>query len=210
VAYLSFFRHIAKLSLDYSKWHHYEVATEAGPRIMHSEFCIVSERPEVLKVDSENRPHCDDGPFCRWRDGSAIYAVHGVRVPWDIIEHPKSITIARIEAEQNAEIRRVMIDKYGASRYLLDSGAKELHRDQFGILYRKDLPGDEPMVMVRVVNSTPEPDGHSKEYWLRVHPALRPMLRGQQLGEPQKMTARAAVASTFGLRAEEYAPEVET
>lgn len=63
---------------------------------------------------------------------------------------------------------------------------------------------------VRVVNSTPEQDGTSQEYWLRVHPELRPLLRDGQLGEPQQLTAHNAVASTFGLRGEQYAPEVQT
>lgn len=63
--------------------------------------------------------------------------------------------------------------------------------------------------MVRVVNSTPEPDGSHKRYMLRVHPELRPLL-DEGLGQPQKMTARNAVASTFGLRGEEYAPYAES
>jgi hypothetical protein len=63
--------------------------------------------------------------------------------------------------------------------------------------------------MVKVRNSTPEPDGSVKDYFLRVHPQLRPMIDGG-LGDPQPMTARNAVASTFGLRGEEYHPTVET
>jgi hypothetical protein len=50
--------------------------------------------------------------------------------------------------------------------------------------------------MVRVLNSTDEADGSKKPYWLRVDPSLT--------------TARAAVAWTFGLTAEQYAPAVET
>ena len=70
--------------------------------------------------------------------------------------------------------------------------------------------GDEPLVMVEVVNSTPERDGTMKHYFLRVHPELRPLLGDQQLGDPQELTARNAVASTFGRRGEEYSPLVET
>lgn len=64
-----------------------------------------------------------------------------------------------------------------------DAGAKELHRDDYGTLYRAELPGDEPLVMVKVVNSTAEPDGSFKDYFLRV--------------PPQTRTAREAVAWTF-------------
>ena len=161
-------------------------------------------------IDEANRPHCDTGPFCRWRDGFALYAVHGVRTPAWIIERPETITVAKIDAETNAEIRRVMLGKFGWQRYLSESGAMELHTDGFGTLVRREVPGDEPIVAVRVLNSTPEPDGTTKHYTLRVHPELRPLLDGGRYGEPQTMTARNAVASTFGLRGEEYAPLVET
>jgi hypothetical protein len=36
------------------------------------------------------------------------------------------------------------------------------------------------------------------------------MLDGGQFGEPQEMTAHNAVASTFGLRGEQYEPVMET
>ncbi len=211
-SYLSFFRHVAGIDLpQYEQWQHYEAAAEhGGPRIMHEEFCIVSDRPEVLTVDDENRPHNDHGPFCRWRDGTALYAVHGVYVPWWVIEHPDRLTAARITNERNAEVRRVMLDRYGVARYLLDIKAETLDRSDYGTLYRAEFEDDEPLVMVRVTNSTAEPDGSFKDYWLRVDPQLRPLLADGTFGTPQEMRARNAVASTFGLRGEEYHPEYQT
>jgi uncharacterized protein DUF6745 len=50
--------------------------------------------------------------------------------------------------------------------------------------------------MVEVRNSTPEPDGSHKRYWLRVPPEVH--------------TAREAVAWTFGLSADSYQPVIET
>jgi hypothetical protein len=196
-AYISFFRHVAKLDLDYSKWDCWEQLTlHSGWRFVHPEFCIICDRPEVLLVDEQNRPHCDTGPFCRWRDGSAVYSVHGVRVPADVIEDRSSITVARIQAETNAEVRRVMIDRYGPSRYATDSGAKEIQRDDYGRLLRTEVPGDEPIVLVEVVNSTAEPDGSFKNYQLRVPPGTK--------------TAREGVAWSFGKTEAEYEPLVET
>jgi len=160
-SYLAFFRHIAKLELpEYERFQHYEAAAiHGGPRFMHAKFCIVSDRPMVIAKDDWNRPHRDDGPFIAWHDGWSLYASHGVRVPAHVIEAPASITVAEIEAETNAEVRRVMIERYGAARYLLDSGAKAINRTKYGVLYRKEVAGDEPIVMVRLLNSTPEPDG---------------------------------------------------
>ena len=50
--------------------------------------------------------------------------------------------------------------------------------------------------MVHVVNSTPEPDGTSKKYMLRVPPEIQ--------------SAREAIAWTFSLKPEEYTPLLET
>jgi hypothetical protein len=197
VAYISFFRYVAKLSIDYSKWEHYEkAAIHSGPRVMHREFCIVSDRPELLLVDEQNRPHSLTGPFCRWRDGTALYAVHGVRVPGWIIERPERITIKRIVEEGNAEIRRVMIEKIGAEKFLREAGAKRVQADDFGTLYRVEFEGDEPLQMVEVENSSPELDGSFKKYMIRV--------------PPQITTAHEAVAWTWGLTRKHYAPAVET
>jgi hypothetical protein len=157
---------------------------------------IITPRPAALHRDEQGRLHNTEGAAILYPDGWGVYAVHGVRVPSDIIESHASITVERIDTEANAEIRRVMIDLYGQSRYLLDSGAKEVGRDDFGVLYRKEIPGDEALVMVKVVNSTPEADGTFKDYFLRVPPATK--------------TAHEAVAWTFGKTAEEYAPLIET
>lgn len=163
----------------------------------------------MITRDERGRLHSDTGPACGW-DGWGVYAVHGVRVQQDVIEHPELITIARIEAENNAEVRRVMISRYGQVRYLRDCGAEKIHTDECGTLWRKTYRNDEPIIMVEVLNSTPEPDGSTKTYFLRVNPTLRPMLAGQRFGVAQTLTARNAIASTFGLTGEEYHPEVET
>jgi hypothetical protein len=64
-----------------------------------------------------------------------------------------------------------------------------------------EIPGDPdgPRVTVRVNDPST-----GRQYIMRVHPQLRPMLENQRFGEPQAMTVRNAIASTFGLRGEEY------
>ena len=201
--YLTASRDILGLRLPehekYSAWE--ECAKLGGFRIMHDEFCIVSDRPEILLVDDQNRPHCATGPSHRWRDGWSLYHVHGVRVDGWIIENPELITVEKIDAEQNAEVRRVMMEKYGLARYLDDSGAVLLDTDETSLadpihLYRKEIQGDEPLVMLRMLNSTPEPDGSARTYTLRVPPDMT--------------TALDAMAWTFGMTASQYRPSVES
>lgn len=119
-------------------------------------------------------------------------------------------TVREIERERNAEVRRVMVERFGMERFLLESGAQLIHTDETGALYRRELADDEPIIAVHVINSTPEPDGSLKKYMLRVQPELRPMLGNGRFGEPQELTARNAVASTFGLRGDQYRPGFES
>ena len=171
---------------------------------------ILTERPVWLARDAQNRLHCENRAAIEYSDGWGVYAWHGTRVPTDVILHPELLTAEQIGAEKNAEIRRVMIERFGADRYIRESGAALVAKDDFGELYRKPVEGDEPVTMVKVINSTPEHDGTRKEYWLRVHPELRPLNANGSFGDAQRDTARNAVASTFGMRGEGYAPVVET
>ena len=113
-AYFAAMRDVLGLSgLDcwsrYQAWE--DCAVHGGFRVMHEEFCIVSDFPEVLKMDDQNRPHCADGPSHRWRDGWELYYWHGVAVTQQIIERPETITIEQIKSEASAEVRRVMIER---------------------------------------------------------------------------------------------------
>jgi len=148
-------------------------------------------------------------------DGWSIYAVHGIIIPREIIESPETISVTGIQDENNAEIRRIMIDRYGIQRYIYDTGSKEIATDAWGTLYQIPLQNDEPIVMVKYANSTPDEYGERKEYFHRVHPELRPIYfvgedGTQKLGEPQQMTPLNAIASFHGMYGQEYNPEIQT
>ncbi|MBO0884775.1 MAG: hypothetical protein J2P17_31480, partial [Mycobacterium sp.] len=183
---------------------HLELAQSAGWALPHQNICWVSERHHMLSFDDHGRLHCETGPAVAYPDGFAIHAVHGVRVPRYVIEQPHRIDVAGIDEEANAEIRRVMIDRYrhgeevsGAAAYIRDAGGERLdHDERYGTLWRRNVPDDEPIVLVELVNATREPDGNFKRYWLRVPPNMT--------------TAREAVAWSFGFQAQDYAPGVET
>lgn len=198
----------------------------------HNMFVVITERLKKISLDDQGRLHCDNGPAIQWRDNFGIYYYHNMRVPRDIINDRSSITLERISKESNAELRRAMMELYGTERYFNDiikkGGAKLLHEDndQYGrprALY--ELPPmpqeNEKYVVIKLTNSTPEPDGTFKIYIQRCHPELRPLLRttnnlgetrnrNAMLGEPQKMTCHNAVASLFGMRGEDYNPQIET
>ena len=168
----------------------WNLSQSAGWAIPHKEICWVSERHNILMRDERGRLHSVSGPACAYPDGWAIYAVHGVRVPEYVIERPEEITIAKIRDEKNAEVRRVMIERYGEAKYITDSGMKPVAQDErFGDIYVEDLQAGRPIAKLRVTNRSPEPDGSFKTYWLPINPAH---YNGDAGRIPQ-----AAVASTW-------------
>jgi hypothetical protein len=157
----------------------------------------IAVRPATeVALDVMDRLHSDHGPALAWPDGTGVYAWHGQPVDASLIEDATPLTRSRIALETDPSRRSVLIDRYGLGQYMLQSGASEYQRDECGAIYRLDQRLDEPIVAVRVTNSTPEPDGSFREYWLRIPPTTQ--------------TAREAVAWTFGISPEEYDPLLES
>lgn len=177
-----------------------------------SDIVIIQDKPLYIHINEQNRLHKLGGPAVKYRGKtrSDIYAVNGIRVSESV--SMQTFTAEDIERERNVEVRRIMIDLYGGmERYLTDIKATVVDSDDFGTLYRVDgRDGRPPYMTVKVVNSTPEPDGSFKDYFLRVDPEAYGGLT----------TARAAVASTWRNndttrsllfeKPEDYDPEIET
>jgi hypothetical protein len=172
------------------------VARAAGWWWPYEHVAILTERPVELHRDNIGRLHRGDGPALGYGDEFGLHAWHGMPIPPSVVEVLPHLTRERITAEPNAEVRRVMLEHFGYERYLRDSGANREHTDETGVLWRLPMDRDEDLVMVEVVNSTAEPDGTFRTYFLRV--------------PPRTSTAREGVAWTFGLTEEEYRPLVQT
>jgi hypothetical protein len=162
--------------------------------ILHQEVVAVA-RPALRTVDAVL--HAPDGPAVAWPGGARYYFWRGVQVPERLITDPGWLSVWGIREERNRELQRVMLERFGYDRFLLELGAVPIQSDGFGALYRVSSGRyREPLALVHVTNSTPETDGTRRRYFLRVPPDVA--------------TAREAVAWTFGLRTEEYRPEMET
>jgi hypothetical protein len=157
---------------------------------------VVVPRPRLSVV--EGRLHDARGPAVEWATGERYWFWRGIRVPQQAIESPETLTVEQILGETNLERRRVLLERMGYDRYVRRSGGRVVAEDRFGRLWTcPALSGElEPLVLVEVENSTPEPDGTSRRYFLRVPPFMR--------------SPHEAVAWTFGLRPSQYAPLTET
>jgi len=172
------------------------LARNATAYSFFDQLCLVSERPTAIHCDAEGRLDSRSSAALAFADGYKIYSWQGVTCPKDLIEHPEKITPQEIDQEGNAEIKRIMIERFGLEKYVTSSFDTKIHEDECGTLYSKRTGVGEPLTMVRVTNSTPESNGTYKEYFLRVPPTMK--------------TAREAVAWTFDLDEEEYDPSVQT
>jgi hypothetical protein len=154
----------------------------------HRDFILVAGHPSQVRRESLSpgsgrqtaRLHNLKGPAITWSDGWSIHAVRGLDVPAWIIEQSGTITVADIERETNAELRRILLECYGWQRYIADCGAEvvdsvpmdhSVHGLRGARLLHKVLPGEpEPLVYLEMVNSTPEPDGSLRRYLERIDP----------------------------------------
>jgi len=196
LAYLTAFRDVLGLDIpEHQAFASYEnLALHSGFRVLHEEFCIVSDFPEILLKDDQNRPHCETGPSHRWSDGYALYHWHGVAVPGEWIENKAGLTAKIALAEENVEKRRAACEIIGWAKVLKELNAKVIDKDpdpEIGTLLEVDLPdsGPERFIFVRC--------GTGREFALPVP---------RDCGD----TALAANAWSYGLDKLQYRPEVRT
>jgi len=106
--------------------------------------------------------------------------------------NPMSWYAQAVDADRRRRVwdRRRAMGRTGLAVYVVNHG-RPFQADIDGLgeprrLWRAERPGgDTALVMVEVRNSTPEPDGSRRTYWLRVPPHIN--------------TCQAAVAWTFGI-----------
>ncbi len=145
-AYLTACRDIIGLELNshvaYTHWE--QAAIHGGFRVMHEEFCMVSDFPEIILKDEQNRPHCETGPSHRWRDGWSLYHWHGIRVPSHWIEDRGSLDPAEVMKETNVELRAAGAAIIGWPRMVKHLNRKIIDGDpdtDLGALIELTLPG---------------------------------------------------------------------
>ena len=170
--------------------------------------------PCQIKLDADGRKHCLTGPavitptsvacFVAGRRhgyyadvyGTVLYYYRGVLVPTAFFTKRDSLTPEKILQHPNQEVRRVGMELYGYDN--LRDYLKLIHSDpRTGAeLFRMKIDDEDPLVLVKVLDSTELLSGSRKTYWLQVPPNMR--------------TCQQAIAWTFSMSEGEYAPDVES
>lgn len=131
--------------------------------------------------------------------GSIAHYFRDVLVPAHFLHSPEKVTFEEVLSQRNTEVRRVGMMVYGFERMISEGKFILLDRDDEidAELYKHENDQDqEPTVIVRVTDATPKEDGEYRQYILQVPPDM--------------VKCREAVAWTFGKKAEEYGPIIET
>jgi len=121
-----------------------EVAQSCGWWWPFADAVILTERPNKILRDDQNRLHCETGPALSYPDGFSIYAWHGTRLPAEWVENRTTIDPAIILKAGNVEQRAAGAALIGWPRMLKvlkekvvdDSGSPDI-----GQLIELTLPG---------------------------------------------------------------------
>ena len=203
MSWVSFFRDVCRWEDDaLSCFALAEALANTGWQWWHSDVLALSDRPRFIKRNAAGRLHSDEGPAIEYRDGWSIYAWHGYRLPdthYHLITARDKITPAMIEAEPNAELRRIALEIFGFDRFFEARGGKVIDKDEvFGRprrLLELKLKGEKIRVM-DVYNGSLEPDGTRRRFMLGAVAGVN--------------TVHEAVAASYGLNPGAYREAVRT
>ncbi|CBN57009.1 MULTISPECIES: DUF6745 domain-containing protein [Kamptonema] len=93
----------------------------------YDKICYVCDRPRILCFDSQERLHAEGSAAIQFADGFSVYAYHGVRLPEQYGKvHPQQWRSEWLLSEDNAEVRRVLIQGIGYNRICQELAAVEL------------------------------------------------------------------------------------
>ena len=162
---------------------------------------ILCEPPLYYKRDDFYRLHCADGPAVQWKDGYANHFWHGVPASQKLIETPEAITKEDFIREENAEVRRVYMEKLESGRFfqLLDMAVIDRNKIGNGV-YAKEY----------TLYRTKEPDNIAGEHIQFVNVICHSTEREFMLCVPPDIAnVYDAVAWTFGKSRQDYSPVVE-
>ncbi|MEG5147916.1 leucine-rich repeat domain-containing protein, partial [Microcoleus sp. AT9b-C2] len=114
-------------------------------------ICYVCDRPRHLRFDSQNRLHAEGEPAIEFADGWNFYYYHGVRLPEKYGKvHPNQWQSQWLLGEENAEVRRVLIEGIGYDRLCQELSAKQIDSWQEYALLQIDNADVEPICLLKM------------------------------------------------------------
>jgi Leucine Rich repeats (2 copies) len=128
-----------------------QLLAECGWIFAFENVCYVCSRPCQFRLDSKYRLHAEAESALEFPDGYKLYSYHGVTLPEKYGQvHPDRWQAQWILDEENAEIRRVLIERIGYDRICQQLQAVELDSWQEYTLLKIDNADIEPIYLLKM------------------------------------------------------------
>ncbi|MEG4088243.1 leucine-rich repeat domain-containing protein [Microcoleus sp. Pol12B4] len=149
---------------------------DCGWILPFEKICLVCDRPLHLRFDSANELHAEGEPAIAFADGYSLYFHHGVKLPEEYGKvHPDRWQAEWLLSEENAELRRLLIQRIGYDRICQELEVTELDSWQeytlLSIEFDDDFDDDGNPKPVYLLKMTCPSTGHI--HALRVPPEVR-------------------------------------
>lgn len=157
------------LEMDQEKLKTFKMWNNCCPFVIFNEDTVyVTKKPVEIHLNDRQQLHNENGMSVKFEDGVGIYTINNVDVDEQIVMHPETQTIKQINEEQNEEVKRIRIERYGWSKYLdkikaklVDKRSNKIERTK-EFLFRSDK--DNMTALLCICPST------RKEFVLEVPP----------------------------------------
>ncbi|BAY13857.1 DUF6745 domain-containing protein [Calothrix sp. NIES-2098] len=147
-SYYDFCISVLNCKHDEIVWKYFElVVKECGWIFAGKNICIVCDRPLHIRFDNQHRLHAEGEPAIEYADGFSLYSYHGVTLPEKYGKvHPQQWQAQWLLTEDNAELRRVLIQGIGYGRICQELQAIELDTWAEYTLLKIDAEVDEEAI----------------------------------------------------------------
>ncbi|MEH2404154.1 DUF6745 domain-containing protein [Nostoc sp.] len=152
-SWVDFYISILNCSYNQIKWQALQSLLEYCSWILpYEKICIVCDRPLHLRFDNQNILHAEGEPAIEFTDGYSLYSYHGVTLPEKYGKiHPQQWQAEWLLSEENAELRRVLIQGIGYARIYQELQAIELDFwKEYSLLKIDNDVDEEPIYLLKM------------------------------------------------------------
>jgi hypothetical protein len=139
--------------------------------LFNDDVVYVSRKPVTLKFNDAGQLHNSEGKSCEYADGWGIYSINGVSVDEQIVMHPETQTVHQIRKEENEEVKRIRIERFGWDAFLTEIGAELIDERVNDIEGTKEFlftsETDKMTALLCICPST------AKEFVLEIDPSIK-------------------------------------
>jgi Domain of unknown function (DUF6745) len=169
----------------------------AGPWWPFANAAILCDRPRDAHRDSERRLHRENGPAVTFGNGVELFAWHGSWVPAEAILCPETLKRSAISSEGDPDVRRALIEIYGAERYESERRPLPPRKRRNALLIPLPEGADEKIEVLRSYGPLPYYErymaGDHRQVWLELI-ALGASVRNDQYAADALAVAYATMS----------------